>query len=171
LLVLILSVSCRASTTHHIIWLLWRVCIKCIISIRPGKACFLLNACLIGLPGNKAADSHGSRCAWGFAFDVIFLCNSILPCFHHRRMNGLMCRSTILIGLTDNLLHVEPTPVCTSCGEPLTLSHLLIKCLLYDEECHTIHLHGIFFDILGGEHCSISDIMPFLNGIVLSKSV
>lgn len=43
--------------------------------------------------------------------------------------------------------------------------------LLYDEECHTFHLHGIFFDILGGEHCGMSDVMPFLNGIVLSKSV
>jgi hypothetical protein len=54
---------------------------------------------------------------------------------------------------------------------PLAMSHLLVEYPCYDEGHCTFHLQGLLSDILEVDHRSVSDIVAFLNGIGVAKSI
>jgi hypothetical protein len=69
------------------------------------------------------------------------------------------------------MLHGEPAPVCIVYGVALTMLHVLVECPHYSNERAIFHLHGMLCNMLGDDHCSVTKVMDFLNGIGLAKTI
>jgi hypothetical protein len=70
-----------------------------------------------------------------------------------------------------HLLCGKPLPFCANCGTPLTVSHVLVDCSRYGEDCHLYHLHGEISDMLGDDRHNVSNVLTFLNAVALATAI
>jgi hypothetical protein len=68
------------------------------------------------------------------------------------------------------LLHSELAPVCTQCGMPLIMLHM-VEYPHYDEDHHTFYHHSMLWSILGDDCYAVSNMLAFLNGVMLARSI
>jgi hypothetical protein len=66
-----------------------------------------------------------------------------------------------------HLLRGEPTPVCSNCGVPLTVAHILEDCPRYDKARHVYHLQGALSD----DRCSVPYVLAFITAVGLATSI
>jgi hypothetical protein len=68
-------------------------------------------------------------------------------------------------------LYEELVSVCKVCGAALSVLQILVECSCYNEDRVTFHFHGTLHDMLGDDCHSVSNVLAFLNGIGLAKSI
>jgi hypothetical protein len=157
--------------TYWTIWLLWRLYIKCWISISPRNWFFCWVSSHTVLTSNEAADitvlHGGSLWAWALG-STLHACHPVV-CLG--KMNGLIHRIKKLNSFRKksclyafrlvtptsykdrgHLVRGDPAPVYMLCGALLTILHVLQECPHYNKECQACHLHGVLHNIRGVDH-------------------
>lgn len=65
----------------------------------------------------------------------------------------------------------EDPPVCTSCGTPLTVNHILTECLSYADERRDADLSNQLYEILSPVQCNVQSILRFLQSTKLMNKI
>jgi hypothetical protein len=61
--------------------------------------------------------------------------------------------------------------LCVQSGVALAILYIVVECPCYNKDHVTFHLHSTLCDMLGEYHCSVSNVLVFLNRIGLARSI
>lgn len=74
-------------------------------------------------------------------------------------------------GLRSQTAELQDPAICRTCGEPITVSHILIKCRLYETERRNYKLGNSLHELLGNDTSTLEKTKQFLKDCKLDKLI